>query len=100
MPEMDDDKGTSLVFVNSEKGRRIFEAISDKMLYKEVDINEAVKYNPSAYKSVNKHSNRGKFFKRINSDDFANTVCEMINTPLFVRVVNKLKRAAKKLIVH
>ena len=46
-PEMDDDKGTSLVIINSEKGKKIFEQIKDKINYKQVDFEEAIRYNPS-----------------------------------------------------
>ena len=43
MPEMYVNKGTSLIFVNSEKGRKIFEEISEGMVYREFNIDEAVK---------------------------------------------------------
>ena len=34
LPEMDDDKGTSLIFINSETGQTLFDEIKDKMIYK------------------------------------------------------------------
>lgn len=43
--EMDDDKGISLLFINSEVGKEMFNKIRNEIIYKEVDINEAVKYN-------------------------------------------------------
>ena len=46
VPDMDDDKGLSLVFVNSMKGKQIFEGISDKAEYREVDIHKAIQFNP------------------------------------------------------
>src|SRR5690606_29256323 len=63
LPEMDDDKGTSLIFVNSQTGKELFDDIKDGMLYQEVDINEAVKYNSAAIKSVIPNNNRDNFFK-------------------------------------
>ena len=63
LPEMDDDKGTSLIFVNSVKGQAALEKIKDKILYKEIDINEAVKYNSSAVKSVEYNPKREGFSK-------------------------------------
>lgn len=67
LPELNDDKGTSLVLVNSNKGQTIFENLQDKMITKQVDVDEAIKYNPSAIKSVHCNSNRNKFFKSLNS---------------------------------
>lgn len=34
MPEMDDDKGTSVVLLHSEKAKEIFEKLKDKMIFK------------------------------------------------------------------
>lgn len=70
LPEMNDDKGTSLVIVNSQKGSALLQGIRDKMEYKEVDINEAVKYNPAACKSVQEPKIRKHFFKRLDRGDF------------------------------
>ncbi|ADL07015.1 Coenzyme F420 hydrogenase/dehydrogenase, beta subunit C-terminal domain [Thermosediminibacter oceani] len=70
LPEMDDDKGTSLVFINSHRGELIFEQIKDKLLYNMVDLNEAVRYNLSAVKSVKQHPNRENFFKELDLISF------------------------------
>ena len=66
---MDDDKGTSLIFVK-KNGQEIFNSISCGIKFKEVDINEAVKYNPSAIKSVSKNPNRDYFFAELNNLEF------------------------------
>lgn len=70
LPEMDDDKGTSLIFVNSEMGQRLFNEVKDKMLYQEVDINEAVKYNSAAIKSVKYNPKRDGFMAEKESLPF------------------------------
>lgn len=97
-PEMFDDKGTSLVFINSEKGALIFDSIKDKLAYKEVDINEAVKYNVSAHKSVALPPYRKKFFGYIQKYDFDIAVKKVLKTSVFKRAFNKLKRTAKKIL--
>ena len=48
--ELDDDKGTGLVFVNTSKGKAWFEAVD--VLREERTYDEAVKYNPSILRSV------------------------------------------------
>ena len=50
IPELFDDIGTSLVLVNSKKGMKIFEYISQYMKCRETDIDVAVSYNLAAKK--------------------------------------------------
>lgn len=70
MPEMDDDKGTSLVFVNTRKGRKLYNAISCFMKYKEIDIDQVAMYNPSAVQSCVMTSKRKKFMGRVTTENF------------------------------
>jgi len=58
LPRFDDDRGTSLVFVNSERGKSMFEQIKNRILYNEVDINQVVIYNSAAIKSVEQNPKR------------------------------------------
>ena len=67
---MYDDKGTSLVFVNSKKGQEIFNEIISDIKYQEVDINEASKYNPSSFKSVIIPDKRQEYFEGVFNSDF------------------------------
>lgn len=57
-PEMDDDKGTSLVLVQSEKGRKIFSEITDRICSKEMTLQQASMQNPSLIKSSPAKANR------------------------------------------
>ena len=46
----------------------MFEKINDKILFKEVDINQAVLYNSAAIKSVEKNPNRKRFFDELDNE--------------------------------
>ena len=72
LPEMDDDKGTSVIMINSNKGRLLFNGVKDQMVLggKEVDISTIKKYNPALVKSAIAHKNRRKFFHNINKYEF------------------------------
>jgi len=70
LPDMDDDKGTSLVFVNSIRGEEMFDRIKELIIFREVDIHKAVSYNSSAIKSDRQNPNRDKFFKDIDKLPF------------------------------
>lgn len=69
-PEMYDNKGTSLVFINSNKGQELFSKIISNIKYKEVDIKEATKYNPSSFKSVNISEKREEFINNVFNYQF------------------------------
>lgn len=69
VPEMHDDKGTSLSIVNSAKGQRLFEEIKVNMRYQEVDLQEAIHYNSSFYESVKEPKERKQFFEQIDKYD-------------------------------
>jgi len=91
LPEMDDDKGTSLVFVNSDKGRLMLEQIRRKMVCKKVDINEAVFYNLAAVKSVPYNPKREKFFAELDELPFDELVRKYCADSLGARLKGKVK---------
>lgn len=64
-PTFFDDKGVSLVCINTNKGNKIFNLISNEINYIKTDIYTAKKYNICIYKSVNYNPNRAKFFEEL-----------------------------------
>lgn len=96
---MDDDKGTSLVIVNSAKGKELFEKISNKITKKEQKLEEAIKYNPSMISSVKMANTREDFFKNVENFDFDKDINKYIpKVSLFRKILSKLKRVVKKII--
>ena len=51
-PEMNDNKGTSLLLVHSDKGQKLLSDISDRVIIKQVDFELSIGSNPSMIKSV------------------------------------------------
>jgi len=97
-PDMDDDKGTSLLFVNNKSGMDMFERIKDKIIYKEVDINEAVKYNTGAYKSAAYNPNRDRFMQGIiNNEPFDILVKKYGADKTSVKIKRKIKSFVHKI---
>ena len=45
-PNFDDDKGVSLVFINSEKGKRLFDLIADRLYYIETGVSDCMMHKP------------------------------------------------------
>ena len=95
-PELDDDKGISLMIVNSKKGKKILDKIKSNCIYKETDFENSIKYNVSMIKSCSMPENRAKFLTDIKNKSF--DVCAKENLPkvsLFVKTKSKLKGLLK-----
>ncbi len=66
LPDLDDDCGTSLVFVQTPKGEEILMRNGEKLERVLVDAEKAVKYNPAAIQSVALPKQRKAFMKKID----------------------------------
>lgn len=66
-PEMDDDKGTGLVFANTDKGLAALQ--SDCLSTKQTDYETVKPLNPACYRSPKIHPKRYEFFSRMNSGE-------------------------------
>lgn len=93
--KMDDGKGTSLVMVNSKKGNHILKEIEDFIVFKEVDLNNAIKYNMSAIKSSYCNPRRKYFFKKVNKFKFDKLVNESLKESLIIRIKTKIYNIIK-----
>lgn len=97
-PNMDDDKGTSLVFVHSEAGQELFDAVSDSVVCTCALAEEAVKYNPSVVTSSNSSDKRTAFFQRsAGGEDFCGIVEELTKKTMSVQMKRKAKSMIKKI---
>jgi len=98
LPEMDDDQGTSLIFVNSVNGQSMLKQIKDDILYKEVDINKAISYNSAAIKSAVYNSKRDAFFEGLGKLSFDQLVKKYCSESLYVRTKRKAKSVIHKVL--
>lgn len=99
LPKMDDDKGTSLIVIHSEKGKQLFDELSEKMILNEVNLNEAIKYNPSMISSVKYNEKRNAFFAELNSGkDLIYLLSKYTKISFIKKLKNKIKRGIKKII--
>ncbi len=93
--DMYDDRGTSLVFVHSEKGEKLFNEISQKMKVSPANLEKALFFNTCAVKSVEKTPKREVFFKSVcGGEDFISTVNRLVKKPF----VKSLKRRIKRIL--
>jgi coenzyme F420-reducing hydrogenase beta subunit len=101
-PEIDDNKGTSLVFVNSSKGEEYFNEINDLCIVKPVEVNDAVQYNFRAiqspvYNMQSVISKRQKIFANIGKMPFDKIVKSFVHAPLPIRAYRFARRCLGKI---
>ena len=72
-PQMDDDKGTSLVFINTERGRQSMDYT--KMEVRGTTYERVKPLNPACYRSVASNPKRDIFFARLGNE----SLIELIN---------------------
>ena len=63
-PEMDDDQGTSLIILHSEKARQLFLDIQTRITYQAVRLEEAGFMNPSLLKASKAKGERDPFMEK------------------------------------
>ncbi|MGI6279790.1 MAG: Coenzyme F420 hydrogenase/dehydrogenase, beta subunit C-terminal domain [Acutalibacteraceae bacterium] len=94
IPEMFDDKGTSLVLLNSDKGKALFEQIQSKLVFRHVDCMQAVQFNSAATKSADLPKCRDDFFKVFKEQGLN----KALNKYCRVKFIVKFKRKIRKLL--
>lgn len=65
-PEMDDDKGISLVLIHTGKGQQTFDKLKDKLCFLPVNTEKALKGNSAMTCSAVPHKQRTKFFAMLD----------------------------------
>lgn len=73
--KLDDDTGTSIILINSDKGKQYFESVKTKFYREEVSLGSVLKGNPALLYPLPKESvNRTEFYKAIETEDFGKVV--------------------------
>lgn len=98
--DMFDDKGVSLVFVNSKLGERLFDEIKSDLMYKTVDLETVVKHNTAAYQSVPMPLLRDDFFDEIDNTEFVKIIKKYVKIPYRKVVISKVRCLIKKYIKY
>ncbi len=76
LPRFEDDRGLSMVVVNSKKGAEAYSSIGEEKIVAEAVSAKLIQ--PIVYKSAKRHHNRAKFFKALNDKDNKLSTVELI----------------------
>lgn len=100
--EFRDDKGTSILLLNTNKGYEIFDKIKSKVYYKEnCDLEFAIENNPCICGHVEETKTRKNFFKKLDEESFDKLIIKSIKKPnkikkIILLCLSKGKRMLKK----
>ena len=98
-PEMDDDKGASLVLVHTEKGRQLWASVASELMFCESTLADAVRNNSSIVTSTKPNVRRAQFFRLLaKGRDFDWIVTRLLRRPLWRRCASKLKRVVLSIV--
>ena len=95
----DDNKGTSIVFVNTPKGAEYLKEIADKLTLTEIKNYDALKHNTQLLKSLPHHPKREKFIELCKQTNFDTAYKKYVQDSLYFRVYKKLRHTAKIVLV-
>ena len=91
LPKMYDEKGVSVVAINSQKAKIIFEEIKNNIEYKKINCDDMVKYNPGFISSAKPYPRREDFFKRYQNENLNKLISTLLNEKtLAVKVFRKI----------
>ena len=90
VPEIDDDKGISLLLVNTEKGNDLLADIKNHLTLAKTDVEKSFTYNPCIIKSAPRHNFRQYFLSSYNKVDFEKLVNNCINPSYITRLKRKV----------
>lgn len=102
-PEMNDNKGTSVVLLNTEHGKALFESVAGKVAQCDSKVEYAIAGNPCIVRSSTPHPKRAEFFANLDKyplDQLIKMYC-LFPSPLkrmYIRVRGLLGRVKRKVV--
>ena len=92
MPDMFDDKGTSVIFVHSEKGRKLLEQIRKKLILREGEADRAVSPGAESRKSPLPHPKRKVYLEKVKKGKSISELAKVTKRSLPERIKTKIER--------
>lgn len=93
-PEMYNKEGVSVIIINTDIGKEIFDNINSSLEYKDCDIESVIKGNSSLVKSSKRPKKREDFFRKMNEKSIEVLCRKYIRKKSIIR---KIKIIIKKL---
>lgn len=97
--EYNDDRGISLVCINSNKGEELFSCIESELFdIRTSTLEDATRFNPCIVRSTTMHSKSEKFWRAYKSEDFGTLVTRLLHIPAWKTKLKTLPAYAKAVV--
>lgn len=96
LPDVTDDKGVSVAFIQSEKGAYLLEQVKVSLWLQKISSDLAIANNSAMVKSVYEHNFRDYFFENLGKQSFEQLVEDCLNPSYYVRLKRKLYKLKLK----
>lgn len=93
--EKDDDKGVSLTLTHTKKGENALQSLFNSCQIRKVDLDKAIKENPSAIRSAIPHKDREEFFAKMDKSPVSKSAKKY--APYKIGLKERLARLLKKI---
>lgn len=94
-PDIDDDLGTSVVIIHSEKGKNLFQKVGKGLKIWEADGDKVTQYNQSIVRSVNRKQERTEVINSITTENIVFVAQKYYGATLLVTLKMKLVKFIK-----
>lgn len=98
MPELDDDRGASVILINSEKGQKLFDRISSRLVCRQGSLNTLLPPDADSRRAVRPHPNRAKFFAGLEQGQSLEQLTALTRKSGLRRLLSWGKRTLKRLL--
>lgn len=92
----DKDKGISVVFINSQKGKELFFKLNNRLYFDRRSMEEVIEGNPYLFGQASQKGNREEFFKLIEKIPFS----EAVKRTYTETIIQKIKRYIKMILKY
>jgi coenzyme F420-reducing hydrogenase beta subunit len=96
VPDMDDDRGLSVVIAHSRKGQEVLKQIRGRVTMQEVSVEQCRRYNSALCASVERHPARDEFFERLEHEEIHRLIGRLCKDG----IGDRLKRLVRQVLVN
>lgn len=83
-------KGISVIILNSEKGKELFNKVEDNLKYEGIEKEKVIQYNKLLMQSIEKNPNRDKFFGKLDTINIIDNIESNINDNKYKKIIKEV----------
>lgn len=84
-PQINEEKGVSLVLVNSQQGTNVWKAVRNKCIFYKSNMADAAKYNGNLIKKSIEPDIRKNIYRRVKSEGYASLAMKDFRSPAYMK---------------